>query len=127
MLYENVFILRQDLTPKAAVAVADKYAQFLEKHGAKLAQREDWGLLELAYRVHKNKRGYFFLFHIDGSASSIQAWEAEMRLDEDALRYLTLRVDKHDETPSVMMRYLQRLRETEGKGAITADDNREKT
>ena len=113
MLYENVFILRQDLTPRAASSLADKYAQVLEKNGGKVTEREDWGLVDLAYRIHKNKRGYFFMFHIDGPPSCVQAMESAMRLDEDALRYMTVRVKTHGALPSVMMRYLERHREAE--------------
>ncbi|MBC6444795.1 MAG: 30S ribosomal protein S6 [Alphaproteobacteria bacterium GM202ARS2] len=123
MLYENVFILRQDLTPGAASSLADKYAQLLEKNGGKVVEREEWGLVDLAYRIHKNKRGYFFLFHIDGPPSCVQAMESAMRLDEEALRYMTVRVKNHEPLPSVMMRYLDRNREArEEREAETTND-----
>ena len=101
--YESVFIARQDVSASAAEALADKFADLLKTNGGTVAKREYWGLRPLAYRIKKNKKGHYFLFNMDSSPQAVQEMERNMRLDEDVLRYLTLRIDEIDETPSIMM------------------------
>ena len=99
-LYENVFIARQDISGAQAEALADSFVQLIADQGGEVKKRENWGLRNLAYRMNKNRKGHYVLFNIEGPASAIAELERTMRINEDVLRYLSLRVDKHDEGPS---------------------------
>ena len=101
--YESVFIARQDVSASAAKTLADKFADILKTNGGSVSKREYWGLRSLAYRIKKNKKGHYFLFNTDAPPQAIQEMERHMRLDEDVLRFLTLRIEEIDETPSIMM------------------------
>ena len=99
-LYENVFIARQDISGAQAELLADSFAELIAQQGGEVKKREYWGLRNLAYRMKKNRKGHYVLFNIDGPAAAIGELERTMRINEDVLRYLTLRVDKHEEGPS---------------------------
>ncbi len=101
--YENVFIARQDLTPAKVAELTDKYASVIENNGGKVSKRENWGLRTLAYKINKNRKGYYMLMNIDAPAPAVVEMERLMRLDENLLRYLTVKVDALEEGPSVMM------------------------
>ncbi len=101
--YENVFIARQDLTPAKVTELADKYTSVIEADGGKVTKREDWGLRNLAYKINKNRKGYYVLMNIDAPAKAILEMERLMRLDENLLRYLTVKVKALEDGPSVMM------------------------
>ncbi len=103
-LYESVFIARQDLTPAQIEALTGTVAELLTNNGGKITKTEQWGLRSLAYQIRKNKKGHYILMNIDGPASCIQEMERSMRINEDVLRYLTLRVEAHEEGPSAMLR-----------------------
>ena len=113
--YENVFIARQDLTPAKVTELAQKYAAVIEKDGGKVTKTEDWGLRTLAYKIQKNRKGYYVLMNIDAPATAIIEMERLMRLDENLLRYLTVKVDALEEGPSVMMEPKSRKAKTEDK------------
>ncbi len=102
-LYENVFIARQDMSPAQVENLADDYASVMESLGGKVEKREHWGLKTLAYRIKKNRKGHYVLFNFDASGDAVQELERRMRLSEDVLRYLTIRIDAVDERPSVML------------------------
>ncbi len=101
--YEHVFVTRQDLTPAQVDEIADKFAGIVEKEGGKVTKRENWGLRALAYRIQKNRKGYYVLFNIDAPAAAVQELERMMRIDEDILRHLTVKVEALEEEPSVML------------------------
>jgi len=102
-LYENVFIARQDISGAQAEALADGFAQLITEQGGEVKKRENWGLRNLAYRMNKNRKGHYVLFNIDGPAAAIAELERTMRINEDVVRYLTLRVDELEEGPSSVM------------------------
>ena len=110
--YESVFITRQDVSATAAETLADKFAKILKTNGGAVSKRESWGLLHLAYKIKKNKKGHYFLFNMDAPPQAVQEMERNMRLDEDVLRFLTLRIEEVDETPSIVMQN-RRLRDEE--------------
>ena len=101
--YEHVFVTRQDLTPSQVDELADKFAGIVEKEGGKVTKRENWGLRNLAYRIQKNRKGYYVLFNIDAPAAAVQELERVMRIDEDVIRHLTVKVEALEEGPSVML------------------------
>src|SRR5580693_8448668 len=102
-LYENVFIARQDICGAQADALADAFTQLITEQGGEVKKRESWGLRNLAYRMNKNRKGHYVLFNIDAPPAAIAELERTMRINEDVLRYLTLRVDTLDEGPSAVM------------------------
>ena len=102
-LYENVFIARQDMSPAQVETLADDYGTLMESLGGKVEKREHWGLKTLAYRIKKNRKGHYVLFNFDASGDAIAELERRMRLSEDVLRYLTVRIEAVDERPSVML------------------------
>jgi small subunit ribosomal protein S6 len=102
-LYENVFIARQDISGAQVDQLADTFTQLIADQGGDIKKREYWGLRNLAYRMNKNRKGHYVLFNIDAPAAAIAELERTMRINEDVLRYLTLRVDAFDEGPSPVM------------------------
>jgi small subunit ribosomal protein S6 len=102
-LYENVFIARQDISGAQVDALADTFTQLVADNGGEVKKREYWGLRNLAYRMRKNRKGHYVLFNIDAPPAALAELERTMRINEDVIRYLTLRVDALDEGPSVVM------------------------
>lgn len=113
--YENVFIARQDLTPAKVNELTDKYASVVESMGGKVSKRENWGLRNLAYKIQKNRKGYYTLMNIEAPADAVIEMERLMRLDENLIRYLTIKVDELEEGPSVMMEAKSRKFKAEEK------------
>jgi small subunit ribosomal protein S6 len=101
-LYESVLIARQDISAAQAEALTEKYAEIIQAHGGSVAKRESWGLRTLAYRIRKNRKGHYTLLNIDAPADAVKEMERNMRIDEDVIRYLTIRVDELEEEPSAI-------------------------
>jgi small subunit ribosomal protein S6 len=102
-LYENVFIARQDISGTQVDALADTFTQLVTDHGGEVRKREYWGLRNLAYRMRKNRKGHYMLLNIEAPAAAVAELERTMRINEDVIRYLTIRVDALEEGPSVVM------------------------
>jgi small subunit ribosomal protein S6 len=102
-LYENVFIARQDISGAQVDQLADSFTQLIAEQGGEVKKREYWGLRNLAYRMNKNRKGHYVLFNIEAPAAAIAELERTMRINEDVLRYLTLRVETLEEGPSPIM------------------------
>jgi small subunit ribosomal protein S6 len=101
--YENVFIARQDISPAQAEALADTFTAILKERGGDVTKREYWGLRSIAYRVKKNRKGHYILLNINAPPAALHEMERNMRLNEDVLRFLTVRVEELEEGPSMMM------------------------
>ena len=101
--YETVFIARQDLTAGQTEELATKMATIVNDNGAKVINTELWGLRQLAYRINKNRKGHYVLFHIDGEAAVKDELERNLRLNEDILRFLSVRLDEKPEGQTIMM------------------------
>jgi small subunit ribosomal protein S6 len=102
--YESVFIARQDIAAPQAEALADTFTSIIDAQGGKVTKRENWGLRNLAYKVKKNRKGHYILFNIDAPPAAIAEMERNMRIHEDVLRYMTVRVEELEEGPSAMVR-----------------------
>jgi len=102
-LYEHVFLSRPDLTPQQVDALVEQYKSVLNAHGGQVGRVENWGLRSLTYRVRKNRKAYYTLMDIDAPASAVSEMERQMRINEDVLRFLTIRVEAHEEGPSAML------------------------
>jgi len=101
--YETVFIARQDISAAQVEALADGFTQIIQDHGGTVANREYWGLRNISYRIKKNRKGHYVLLNIEGTGPAISEMERTMRINEDVLRYLTVRVEALESVPSVMM------------------------
>ena len=102
--YESVFIARQDISATQVDGLTDTFTQVIEQNGGKIAKKESWGLRALAYKIKKNRKGHYVQLTIDAPAEAVHEMERLMRINEDLLRYLTVRVDELDTEPSIMMR-----------------------
>jgi small subunit ribosomal protein S6 len=100
-LYESVIIARQEISTQQVEALADTFEGVIKDNGGSVEKRENWGLRSLAYKIKKNRKGHYLLFNIDAPADAVHELERLMRLNEDVLRYLTLRVDEFEEGPSI--------------------------
>ena len=105
--YECVFIARQDVASSQVDALTDRFAEMITEGGGTIGKREYWGLKNLAYRIKKNRKGHYVLLNIDAPSPALQEMERNMRLNEDVLRYLTIKVDSLEEGPSAMMQARQ--------------------
>ena len=103
-LYEHVLVARQDATPQAVEALTEEIKATLEANGGKLVSQEPWGLRTLAYRIKKNRKGHFVLLHIDAPSAAVQEVERLEKINEDILRFMTIKVDAFEEGPSAMMK-----------------------
>ncbi|MCQ8781368.1 30S ribosomal protein S6 [Mangrovibrevibacter kandeliae] len=119
-LYEHVFLARQDISGQQVDQLVDQYRELLEANGGSVGRVENWGLKTLSYRIKKNRKAHYALMNISAPAAAIQEMERQMRFNEDILRYITIRVEEHEETPSVMMQKRddrpRRGRDDEGRG-----------
>ena len=103
-LYENVFIARQDITPAQVDGLIDTFEKVITDSGGSVPNKEKWGLKTLAYKIKKNRKGHYTLMHISSSAEAIHEMERQMRINEDVLRYISIRVNGFEDGPSAMMR-----------------------
>ena len=106
--YENIFIARQDISTAQVEALADTFANLVAENGGKVDKREYWGLRNLSYRMKKNRKGHYVLFNLEAPPGAVSELERNMRINEDVLRYLTIRVEELEAGPSAMMRRSER-------------------
>ncbi|HEV2550969.1 MAG TPA: 30S ribosomal protein S6 [Stellaceae bacterium] len=111
--YENVFIARQDISSAQVEALADSFATLVGEQGGQVTKREYWGLRNLSYRMKKNRKGHYMLFNLDAPPAAVNELERNMRINEDVIRYLTVRVEALEEGPSVVMQSRSRGEERE--------------
>ncbi|MBM3468735.1 MAG: 30S ribosomal protein S6 [Alphaproteobacteria bacterium] len=101
--YETVFIARQDLTNAQVEALANIFTQIIKSQGGEVSKTEFCGLRNLAYKIKKNKKGHYVLMNISSAPAAIGEMERQMKLNEDILRHLTVRVEALDPNPSKLM------------------------
>ena len=107
-LYEHVFLARQDVTAQQVEGFVDQYKNVIEQNGGRVEKTEVWGVKSLAYRIKKNRKAHFTMFNLDAPAAAVAEMERQMRINEDILRFMTIRVDAIDAEPSVMMQKRER-------------------
>ena len=95
-LYEHTIVARQDTSPDQIKQLEEKYSKIIENNNGKIIQTEDWGLLNLAYIIKKNKKGIYMHFKIEGSGKTINELEKNEIIDKNLLRYMTVKVKKFD-------------------------------
>ena len=118
-LYEHVFLARQDLSQAQVDALAAAATEIVESNEGKVTKTEAWGLRSLAYKIQKNRKAHFVMLNIEAPAGVVAELERQTAINEDVIRYMTVRVDEHEAGPSVMMRKndreRSRRREREGE------------
>jgi len=112
--YEHVFLARQDLAQAQVDALAENAAKIIESQEGKVTRVESWGLRNLAYKIAKNRKAHYVMLHVDAPAGVIAELERQTAINEDVIRYMTVRVDALENEPSVMMRKNERDRERRG-------------
>lgn len=103
-LYEHIFLARKDVSGQQVDALIEKFKGVIEEHGGTVGKTENWGLKTLPYRVKKNRKAHYALMNIDANSDAVVEMERQMRLNEDILRYMTIRVEEHEEGPSAPLR-----------------------
>ena len=103
-LYEHVFLARQDLAQARVDALAETATKIIEDNQGKVVKTETWGLRSLAYRIAKNRKAHYVMLEIDAPAGVVAELERQTQINEDVIRYMTVKVDSLEDGPSVMMR-----------------------
>ena len=109
-LYEHVFMVRQDASTAQVDTLTAQFKAVLEEGGGKVAKQEYWGVRSLTYRIRKNRKAHYTLLNIDAPAGTVAELERQTAINEDVIRWLTVRVDEHEAGPSVQMRKQDRER-----------------
>lgn len=109
-LYEHVFLARQDLSQAQVDALAATATEIVETNKGKVTKTETWGLKGLAYKIKRNRKAHFVMLNIDAPAGVVAELERQTAINEDVIRYMTVRVEAHEEGPSVQMRKQDRER-----------------
>ena len=120
-LYEHVFLARQDASAQQVEEFTTQITGVIEGLGGKVTKTENWGVRSLTYRMNKNRKAHFMLLNIDGPAAVVSEIERQERINEDIIRYLTVRVEELEEGPSAMMRKAERDRDERGGGGFRGD------
>jgi len=115
-LYEHVFLARQDASAQQVEELTTQITGVIESLGGKVTKTENWGVRSLTYRMNKNRKAHFVLLNIDGPAAVVAEIERQERINEDVIRYLTVRVEELEEGPSAMMRKADRDRDRDDRG-----------
>ncbi len=109
-LYEHVFLARQDLSQAQVDALAAHATEIVEANQGKVTKTESWGLKGLAYKIKRNRKAHFVMLNIESPGAAIAELERQTQINEDVIRYLTVRVDEHEAGPSAQMRKQDRER-----------------
>ena len=121
-LYESVIIGRQDLTTSQFETIVNEFISVIESLKGTIQKKESWGLRNLAYKINKNRKGHYMLLNIDAPADARVEYERLMRLHEDIIRFLTMRIKSVDEKPSPLM-----SNKNDRQKNVSADDISEPT
>jgi small subunit ribosomal protein S6 len=120
-LYEHVFLARQDLSPQQVDELTAQYKGVIEQMGGKIAKTEYWGVKSLSFRMRKNRKAHFTLLNLDAPPAALSEIERQERLNEDILRFLSVRVEEHEAGPSAMMRKVDRDRDRDERRGERGD------
>ena len=100
--YESVVIARPELTETQIDNLIKDLSDIITKDGSKVVKKEQWGLRSFAYKINKNKKGHYFMLNLDSAPTTIFEYERQMRINEDIIRFLTIKIDKIDDNPSIL-------------------------
>lgn len=117
-LYEHVYLARQDVSAQQVEDLTKQFTGVIEQMGGKVTKNEYWGVKTLNFRIRKNRKAHFTLLNVDAPPAALSEIERQERINEDVLRYLTIRVEELEEGPSAMMRKVERDRERDERGGF---------
>jgi small subunit ribosomal protein S6 len=120
-LYEHVYLARQDASTQQVEELTAQLKGVIEGLGGAISKNEYWGVKSLSYRLRKNRKAHFTLLNVNAPPAAINEIERLERLNEDVLRYLTIRVEEHEEGPSAMMRRAERDRDRDDRRGDRGD------
>ena len=107
-LYEHVFLARQDISAQQVEALLQTFRSIIEAGGGSIGKTEYWGVKSLAFRIKKNRKAHFALMNLDAPPAAVAELERQERLSTDVIRFITVKVDEHERSPSPMMRRADR-------------------
>jgi small subunit ribosomal protein S6 len=120
-----VYIARQDVSAVQVDSLSETFQKIITESGGSIGKVENWGLRTIAYKIKKNRKGHYVLMNINAHSDAVLEMERQMRINEDVLRYLTLRVDEHDTEPSAIMRNKGSEDRPRGRGRFDNDGGSE--
>ena len=121
-LYEHVLLARQDVSAQQVEALVETFKGIIEANGGSVPKVEYWGVKSLGYRIKKNRKAHYALFNIDAPAAAVAEMERQMRISEDILRFMTVKVEALEDGPSVMLQRRDRDRDDDRGGRGDRDD-----
>jgi small subunit ribosomal protein S6 len=122
-LYEHLLIARQDISAQQVDALATHLKTIIEGEGGRVEKQEYWGLRSLAYRIKKNRKGHYVLLNINSPAKAVQELERQIKINEDVLRFITVKVDQFEQSNSkTARRESERDRKPEGEATTETTD-----
>ena len=124
-LYESVLIARQDVSTTQVDDLVANFQNVITENGGSVGKTENWGLRTLAYKIKKNRKGHYVLMNLDAPSDAVLEMERQMRINEDILRYMTLRVDEHETEPSAIVRNKGSEDRPRGRGRFDRDEGGE--
>jgi small subunit ribosomal protein S6 len=123
-LYEHVFLARQDLSAQQVEELTNQFKGVIEQMGGQVPKTEYWGVKSLSFRMRKNRKAHFTLLNVEAPPGALTEVERQERINEDVLRFLTVRVEELDAGPSAMMRKADRDRDRDDRGPRGDRDDR---
>ena len=100
--YESVVITRPELTETQIDKLINDLSEIIKENNGKVIKKEQWGLRSFAYKIKKNKKGHYFMLNLESAPTTIFEYERQMRINEDIIRFLTIKIEKIDENPSIL-------------------------
>ena len=122
-LYEHVFLTRQDAAPTQVDALTEQYKALIASNGGKVTKTEYWGLKSLTFRIKKNRKAHYTLFNIDAPSAAVQEMERQMSISEDVIRFMTVKVEAHEDGPSAQMRRREDRERRDDRGESNEESN----
>lgn len=115
-LYEHIFLARQDVSAQQVETLVEQFKGIIEGNGGKVAKNEYWGVKSLAFRIKKNRKAHYTLLNLDAPPAAVAEMERMMSINEDVLRFMTVRVEELEEVPSAMLQKRDRDEKSERFG-----------
>ncbi len=122
-LYEHTFLARQDLSQTQVDELAANATKIIEANDGSVKKTETWGLRTLAYKIQKNRKAHYVMLDVDAPPAALAELERQTSINEDVIRFMTIRVEEHENGPSVMMRKNERERDSRPSRGPRRDDN----
>ena len=122
-LYEHVFMARQDVSAQQVETMTEQFKGIIEAAGGTISKIEYWGVKSLAYRIKKNRKAHFALMNISSPAAGVTEMERQMKINEDVIRFMTIKVEKLEEGPSAMMQRREREERRDRERGDRRDDS----